>query len=142
MSASACRVWRVACVQRHTMVLPDGSPHQQQRCCSLPRVSDPDLPRRACCPRRAPRALRCRVLQLSELVCLPASCQRVFFGKMDNAAETVWLICRQGDSSPNRQYFSEPFEDVLLRGHCSEVRITACMSRLGSVCLACAPHWV
>ena len=59
--------------------------------------------------------------QLRELECLPATCQRVFYARK-NAAETVWLICRQGDVSPNRQYSSEPFEDVLRRGHCSEVR--------------------
>ena len=80
--------------------------------------------------------------QLRELECLPATCQRVFNARK-NAAETVWLICRQGDVSPNRQYSSEPFEDVLRRGHCSEVRAflqpqqqrlhhvrTVCLSRL------------
>jgi hypothetical protein len=61
--------------------------------------------------------------QLNELVCLPAACQRVFFGKKGSAAETVWLACRIGACSPNRQFLAEPFEDVLRRGRCSEVCI-------------------
>ena len=62
-------------------------------------------------------------LQLNELVCLPAACQRVFFGKSNNAAETVWAICQQGECSPNRQFVAEPFEDVMRSGKCSEVCI-------------------
>jgi hypothetical protein len=65
----------------------------------------------------------CRQFELNELMCLPGVCQRQFFGRTTNASETVRIICKFGDASPNRKFFAEPLEEVLRRGKCSELLV-------------------
>ena len=64
-----------------------------------------------------------RRFELNELVALPPVCQRIFFGKRNASAETIWVTCRAGECSPNRQFLAEPLQGVLRRGRCSEVVI-------------------